>query len=122
MNKKFCMGVLCILLIFLTACGGQNSEPEATIPPGISNVDGGVVSTNPKAVEGRVVSVTDDEIVLKVQGVDWKLALNEHTQWEKKRYDELDKPIQKGSFMLIYYEETEEGKRQATKLEFLHMN
>lgn len=124
MHKKVLSMLLLPLLMFaLSACGGQKkAEAEATLPPGITNPEGGVTSTDPKAVEGRVTKITDNAITLKVQGVEWNLALTEHTKWEAERFAELEMPIVKGSFLLVYYEETEDGNRQATKLEHLSVN
>ena len=121
-KKKLFLGLLLLFAFLSSACGNQSSLPEATLSPDITNPAGGVFLTDKKAVEGRVTKINDKEIVLKVQGVEWKLALTEHTKWEAERFAELDKPILKGSMMLVYYEETEDGVMQATKLEHLRAN
>ncbi len=123
MNKKnlFILMLLLFVLLF-SACGNQSSLPEATLSPDITNPAGGVFLTDKTAVEGRVTKINDKEIVLKVQGVEWELALTEHTKWEVERFAEVDMPIVTGSMMLVYYEETEDGVLQATKLEHLRTN
>ena len=123
MNKKnLFIGMLLLFVLLLSACGNLSSLPEATLSPDITNPAGGVLLTDKKAVEGRVTKINDKEIVLKVQGVEWELALTEHTKWEAERFAEVDMPIVTGSMMLVYYEETEDGVLQATKLEHLRAN
>ena len=122
MDKKIIsIFLLLVLCLSFVGCQGRDSGPTATLAPGIKDAAGGIESTNPPIVTGRVVAVDDDKIVLKVQGVEWELLLNDHTKWEKQRFAELEMPVLKGSFMRIYYEEGN-GKRTATKLEHMKAN
>ncbi len=95
---------------------------KASLPPGVTNPEGGVISMNPPAVEGRVTKLTEDHIYLMVQGVEWKLELDDKTEWEIKRYKELDMPVMVGSFLMVYYEEDEDGEREATRIEHVTVN
>ncbi|MGN1058837.1 MAG: hypothetical protein ACI4QW_00270 [Clostridia bacterium] len=128
MNKKFrsfgkgiMLAACCLCVLQLAACGTA-SEPEATIPPGITNPDGGVVSTNPNMLEGRVVKLSKNSITLMVQKVEWKMSLSEKAQAEVARFAELDMPIKEGGFVIAYYENKEDGGREVTRLEHLNAN
>jgi len=114
--------LLLLTLMLLPMCGCMQSAPEATLPPGITKPEGSVISMNPPVVEGRVTKLTDDHIFLSVQGVEWKLELDDKAEWEIKRYKELDMPVLVGSFVMIYYEEDEDGEREATRIEHVEMN
>lgn len=120
-KKLFLLCLLPILCLSFSGCQNKEEGPTATMPPGITHTEGGIESTEPPIVTGRVVSVDDNKIVLKVQGVDWELLLNDQTKWEKQRFAELEMPVLKGSFMRIFYEERDD-KRTATKLEHLKVN
>lgn len=120
-KKLFLLCLLPILCLSFSGCQNKEEGQTATMPPGITHAEGGIESTEPPIVTGRVVSVDDNKIVLKVQGVDWELLLNDQTKWEKQRFAELEMPVLKGSFMRIFYEEKDD-KRTATKLEHLKVN
>ncbi|MBE7036235.1 MAG: hypothetical protein E7403_02960 [Ruminococcaceae bacterium] len=121
-KKLISMMLLLIFCIALPGCSEKKEpEPEATLAPGITRPEGGIESTDPPIVTGQVTEVKDDKIILNVQNVEWELLLNDHTQWEKQRFAELEMPIIKGSFLRVYYEEAD-GKRTATKLEHLKVN
>lgn len=120
-KKIVSMFLLFIFCISFSGCQKEETGPNATLAPGIQRTEGEIESTNPPIVTGRVEQVDDEKIVLKVQGVEWELLLNDHTKWEKQRFAELEMPVLKGSFMRIYYEENQ-GKRTATKLEHMKVN
>ena len=123
MSKKF---LACFLLTIslATLLGGcsENPAPEASIPPGITKPEGRIVSTNPKAIEGRVTKLTDKKIWVSVQGVDWELTLNEDTKNSIKKLAEHDIIIEKGTFVVVYYDVDEKDKRTATRIERLRVN
>ncbi len=125
MNKKLTLlliGLLCLGM--LTACGNNGAAPKdlGPVPEGISNPDGGIVSLNPKVVEGRLIKLSAKRATLLVQKVEWDMTLSEKVQSDIKRYAELDMPMEVGGFVLAYYEETEKGKREITRLEHLVSN
>ncbi|MBE7048191.1 MAG: hypothetical protein E7393_02315 [Ruminococcaceae bacterium] len=116
MSKKICSALISLMcVILLTAC-------SSGIPKGISNPDGGIMSTDPPAVAGRVVSISDDEIVLMVEKVKWEMELSDAAQKEVARYKELKMPIKKGGFVIAYYENESDGEREVTRLEHLKVN
>ncbi|MBR5236060.1 MAG: hypothetical protein IKW06_01625 [Clostridia bacterium] len=125
MNRKIAVlliGLLCAGM--LTACGnnGSASKDLGPVPEGITNPEGGIVSINPKVVEGRIIKLSDKRATLLVQKVEWDMSLSEKVQSDIKRYAELEMPMEVGGFVLAYYEETEEGKREITRLEHLVSN
>lgn len=123
MNKRLCLlFVLSLLMLPLGGCALQFGEVEATLPPGITQPEGSIVSTNPKVVEGRIKKLTDDDIVISVQGVDWKMELSDHAQYMVKRFNELDIPVKKGTFVMAYYEEEVDGEREVTRIEVVESN
>ncbi len=122
MNKKIiavCM-LLLLCILPLSACGGTQEEEEP-IPETITNPEGGVVSTDPKAVEGRIEELKKDSMVLVVENVKWKLSLSEQVQKDIVTLNEKGVTIKKGSFVVAYYDE-ENGKRQVTRIEKLRAN
>lgn len=124
MNKKLIS--VCMLLFLcigsLAACGGkQTAEEEEPIPETITNPDGGVVSTDPWMVEGRIKELKQENMTLLVEGVEWKLTLPEQIQKDIATLNEKGVTIKNGSFVLVYYEE-EDGKRQVTRIEKLRAN
>ncbi|MBE7022387.1 MAG: hypothetical protein E7414_04145 [Ruminococcaceae bacterium] len=121
MNKI--MMFICVLGLCLPLGGCRGSMgAEATLPPGITKPEGGIVSTNPKIVEGRITRLTDDEISLNVQGVTWNMELSDEAQGMLARYKELKVDIRKGTFVMAYYEEENDGEREVTRIERVEMN
>jgi len=92
-------------------------------PPGITKPEGEIFSTDPPAVSGRVVKISDESITIMVENVKWKMDLSEQAQKEKARFAELDMPIQKDDYVIAYYDlDQEQDKRTVTRLEILHVN
>ncbi len=123
MHKKLIAIAMLLFLCFtsLAACGGGETIEEESIPETITNPDGGVVSTDPWAVEGRIKELKQDTMILMVENVEWKLELSEQIQKDIVTLNEKGVTIQNGSFVLVYYEE-EDGKRQVTRIEKLRAN
>ena len=111
-----------VSLVSLFSGCTKEAEPEASIPPGITKPEGRIVSTDPKAIEGRVTKLTDKKIWVSVQGVDWELTLNEDTKAAIKKLAEHDIIIEKGTFVVVYYDVDEKDKRTATRIERLRVN
>ncbi len=122
MNKRFFLVLMLLVCALSFSACGELFEPTATLAPTVTRTEGGIVSTRPPAVEGRVSRIKDDTIFLKVEGVEWELVLNEQTKWEMERFAELDMPISKGSMLIVYYREQADGVRVATKLEHVKSN
>ena len=120
MNKLVVLVLVCLLC--LSGCTVTKVVPEATLQPGISKPEGGIVSTDPKIVEGRIKKLTKDSMTLSVQSVDWELALTEQAAWEIEKLNEKGVEIVVGTFVMAYYEELEDGTRQATRVERVRMN
>lgn len=118
--NKLALLLACILL--LSGCTVTKIEPQATLQPGISKPEGAIVSTDPKIVEGRITKLTKDTICISVQKVDWELSLTEHAAWEVEQLNEKGIEIMVGTFVMIYYDELEDGTRQATRVERVRMN
>ncbi len=122
----FKRSLACFLLLVSLASlfGGctDKTEPEASIPPGITKPEGRIVSTDPKAIEGRVTKLTDKKIWVSVQGVDWELTLNEDARFAIKKLAEHDIVIEKGTFVVVYYDVDEKDNRTATRIERLRVN
>ncbi|MBE7010928.1 MAG: hypothetical protein E7418_05505 [Ruminococcaceae bacterium] len=123
MNKgiSLCLVILLCLPV-LAGCALQIEEPMATLAPGITKPEGGIVSTNPKVVEGRILKLEKDEITLEVQGVKWNMDLTEEAQKMLKRYDELGIEIRKGTFVMAYYREDLDRDREVTRIERVESN
>lgn len=121
MNKKLAAALLLLFLCIMPLAGCGGTQEEEPIPDTITNPDGGVVSTDPKAVEGRIEELKKDSMVLIVEKVKWKLSLSEQVQKDIVTLNEKGVTIQKGSFVVAYYEE-ENGKRQVTRIEKLRAN
>lgn len=121
MNKIVLFLCALALCLPLGGCGGGMGA-EATLPPGITKPEGGIVSTNPKIVEGRITRLTEDEISLSVQGVEWRMELADEAQAMLARYKELEVDIRKGTFVMAYYEEDDDGERDVTRIERVEMN
>ncbi len=122
MTKKIlCALLLSAMMLGSTACAG-GGDPEASIPPGITHPEGGVVSTNPMGIQGRVTKLKKDKMEVKVQGVTWKFELPEQIQKDIIRLAEFDIVIEEGTFVVVYYEENENGKRVVTRIERLEAN
>ena len=123
MNK-----ILAVLMIgvcctgALTGCANSSANDLGPVPPGISIPEGRIVSTTPKVLEARILKISAKKMTLLVQGVEWDMTLSEKVQSDIKRYAELDMPMEVGGFVVAYYEETEDGKRQITRLEHLNSN
>lgn len=113
--------ILLTCLSLFTGCG-EKTEPEAYVPPGITKPEGRIVSSDPKAIEGRVTKLTDKKIWVSVQGVDWELNMNDDAQFMIKKLAEHDIIIEKGSFVVVYYDIEEDGSRTATRIERLRAN
>ncbi len=124
MNKIITLILLFLLsLSVLAGCGSPaDSEPEATLPPGISKPEGAVISTDPKIVTGRITKLTDKAMYLSVQKVEWELELGEEALFTLEKFAENNIEIRKGTFVKVYYEENEAGKRVAGRIERVTAN
>ncbi len=123
MNKK--IHFLLVLSLFTLLLGGCNlrfGEAEATLPPSITNPEGGIISMNPKVVEGRIKKLTDDNLILTVQGVDWKMELSDKAQYMIERLNEAGIEVKKGTFVMAYYDEESDGEREITRIEVVKSN
>lgn len=120
MSKRitaFLSVILCFIL--LTGCNA-NFTPE--VPEGITNPDGGIMSTNPPIVEGWIVKISKDKITIMVDKVEWDMKLDEQVQKNVKRFAELDMPMKRGGYVLAQYELLEDGTRLVNRLEHLNAN
>lgn len=120
MRKKvsFCV-LVCLFTLVVTGCRLSVEKP---VPEGISNPDGGIVSVDPMIVQGQVKKLSGDRLVISVQAVEWELSLSESAQKELETLKNAGIDIGKDDFVQVYYEEKEEGGREAIKVERLRVN
>ena len=111
------IGAACVIAgIFLLSPNDKPTpEPEVPLPPGITRPEGRVISTNPKIVEGRITKLTDNEVCISVQKVEWSIVLDETSRTIVNTLNEKGVEIRKGTFVCIHYKE-ENGKRIATNV------
>lgn len=125
MNKRLLITItLCLMsAMALSGCKLQVAkEPEATLPPGLTKTEGRIVSTDPKIVEGRVTKLTDKAMCITVQGVEWELLLSEESKFILQKFEENGDAIVTGTYVMIYYEENENGQRVAGKINRVIVN
>ncbi len=123
MNKLITVLLLSLALGLLSGCGNApDTEPEATLPPGITKPEGAVISTDPKIVTGRITKLTDKTMCLSVQNVEWELVLGEEALFTLEKFAEHNVEVRKGTFVKVYYEENESGKREAGRIERVTAN
>ncbi len=122
MNKLLTVILISLTLFLCSGCGAPaDTEPEATLPPGITKPEGSVLSTDPKIVCGRITKLTDKVMCISVQNVEWELTLGEEALYTLEKFAEYNIEVRKGTFVKVYYEE-ESGKRIAGRIERVTAN
>ena len=114
--------VLSLSALFLSGCHLPFGGAEATLPPSITRPEGGIISTNPKIVEGRIKKISGDKVTLTVDGVDWNMELSDAAEAMVTTLNKAGVEVQKGTFVMAYYEEDDDGEREVTRIEVVQSN
>ncbi len=120
LSIAFCL-TLCVAIF--SGCGEKATPtPTASVPPGITKPEGRILTLDPPIIEGRVTKLTEKKIWVMIQGVEWELNLNDEAKDAIKKLAKNDIVIEKDTFVVVYYNNEENGSKTATGIERLRSN
>ena len=95
--------VLSLSALFLSGCHLPFGGAEATLPP-------------------RIKKISGDKVTLTVDGVDWNMELSDAAEAMVTTLNKAGVEVKKGTFVMAYYEEDDDGEREVTRIEVVQSN
>ncbi len=100
-----------------------NAKPTATPNPKITNTEGQVLDTEEPGVEGPVLSLSDNEMDVKVGEETYHFILGDNAKRILSIFnkDPQNLRIMEGTVVIVYYEDNN-GEKTATSIEIVESN